>query len=88
MKQLNKLEFDKGDYNMSKELIVLVILCAVAVILGIDALKWRANEMRELRKNHPERFDEYGRFIPYKTGRVYSPNLPINAPGLPHPENK
>ena len=68
---------------MNSGIIVLAILCATAIILGIDALKWRANEMRELRKNHPERFDEYGRFIPYKTGNLCRPNLPINAPQLP-----
>lgn len=73
---------------MSKEIILLATLCAIAVILGIDAIKLRTNEMKELKKNHPERFDNHGRFIPYKTGCVYKPNLPIKTVSLPHPENK
>ena len=48
---------------MNQGLIILVILCATAIILGIDAIKWHTKEMQELRKNHPERFDEKGRFM-------------------------
>ena len=63
--------------------ILLAILFVIALILGIDALKYRAKEMKYLRENHPERFDKHGRFIPYQTGTLCRPNLPINAPEFP-----
>ena len=68
---------------MSQGVIILVILCTTAIILGIAAIKWHTKEMQELRKNHPERFDEKGGFMPYRTGSLCRPNLPINAPQLP-----
>lgn len=59
-------------------IVLLLALFLVSVVLGADAWRSREEEMKYLRENHPERFDMYGRFIPYKTGRVYRPNLPIN----------
>ena len=59
-------------------IILLLALFLISVILGADAWRSRETEMNYLRENHPERFDMYGRFIPYKTGSVYRPNLPIN----------
>ena len=60
--------------------VLLLALFLISVVLGADAWRSREEEMNYLRENHPERFDIYiyGRFIPYKTGRVYRPNLPIN----------
>lgn len=66
------------------EFVILAVLFVIALILGIDALKYRAKEMKYLKETHPERFDEYGRFIPYRTGSVCRPNLPIGAAQLPN----
>ena len=63
---------------------LLTILFVIALIVGIDAYKYRAEEMRYLRETHPERFDEYGGFIPYKTGTLCRPNLPLNPTQLPN----
>ena len=59
-------------------IVLLLALFLISVVLGADAWRSRETEMNYLRENHPERFDMYGRFIPYKTGSVYRPNLPIN----------
>lgn len=68
--------------------VLIVILHIIIIYFFVFAFRWQEKEMIKLAKTHPERFDENGCFIPYKTDKVNRPNFPINAPKLPDPRGK